>query len=167
VAYATASELTARYDARLIGDLATDDNTREDAATINAGSAPRVEAALADASADIDAALLSTKRYTRTQLDALQATPDPFLRMLCVDLALGRMYATRGRGMPDGHQTIFDSASERLADLRHGKITLELDAAIEAGIGGISRVLPSSRVYQYRISDRPLYPDDRGQLDPP
>ena len=116
VAFATLEQLAARHPSELVV-LAADETTglRDDA---------RVEAALADASAEMRGILQA--RYTPADLDALDADSRDILAVYAMDIALYRVALS------------FARSSDRLKEARDNAVKrLE---AIAAGKGGLTVV---------------------------
>lgn len=153
--YATAADLLVRYDRRMVADLISDSGLSDPNPTTSAV----VSAALADASAEIDRAALYGKRYTLDDLALLGTAEDPTLKRMACDLAMGLLYARRGRGVPDGHQEMIDATRDALEDLRAGRHILPLDPQINAQTVSVYR---PSRTELRRLdpfATSPIYPD--------
>ena len=163
--YATTQEFIDRYDVRLLGDLASDTDTRIDTPALLTDT--RLLASLTDAAADIDAALMYARKLSADQLAQIQAAGDDTLRRINVDLALGYLYSGRGRGVPDGHRQRIEAATDQLAAIRKGTAVLNVDSIIQASIGTAVRSIQSTRVGQNLAADLPVLTQDRARLDPP
>jgi phage gp36-like protein len=122
MAYATASQVIARFDVRELGQLAVDDNTELTSGGL--ASSARLQACIDDATADIDDALRSGYRYTSAELASLSSASNKTLIRICADLTLAYMYRARGRMPSEYHQRAIDDTKARLNDLRDGKTVL-------------------------------------------
>lgn len=152
--YATISDFSARYDVRLLGDLVNDDNTRSGSLSGNA----ILTTLLTEATARVKAAAQSRGAYTESQLDALYVALDPFLIGLVCDVAMGLLYRRRGKGMPDGHQEVFDAAMDQLKDLRDGRLVFGDTAAIAAQVPAPYRMNQATANTAFPVTTSPLYP---------
>jgi len=115
-AYATGDNLIARYDVDMVGDLATDNRDELDRALVP--DHPNVEAALLDASGEIDTALLAGGRYTPTQLAELTGnTLNHLIRITC-DIALANLVQRRpdrmNKELADAYRKTADAWLEKL-----------------------------------------------------
>ena len=162
--YATAQDLIDRFDVRLLGDLASD--TDAFVAEADLPSNARIAAALTDASAVVDSALLAAGKLTQPQLDEIKTDGDPTLRRIVSDLALGDLYSARGRGVPDGHRQRVDRAEDDLAAIRRGTHAINVSRVQSSSVPGATRSRPETRSGQRRVSDSPIFGHDRGRLDP-
>jgi phage gp36-like protein len=137
--YATGADMLQRYDARLLGDLVSDDGTQVSVANLPTNG--NLVALLTDAQAAIDAALFVGNRYTVAQLTTLSTTAQSFLRRLNCDLCL--IYLKRRRGVFNSEKDgdLLKECDARIKGLRDGEdllmqavdteaqaSTLELDA---------------------------------------
>jgi len=138
-AFAVPSDLQARFDARVIGKYASDNETPVNIAGFSTN--PRILAALSDASDRITTACVYGNRYPRDTLTALAADPDngSMLRQMTCALAMAQLLAGRVSGVDQIEEIVFGykDAIQNLEDLRNGKAIFNLPAAIAA-------TLPSS-----------------------
>lgn len=167
-AYATPTDLLARKDARTLGDLVTDVSERvspEDLLTDT-----KLQAALDDASGEIDAALLQGKRYSVADLTALNGNSQKYLIRLTCDIAWGLLCERRSYGVDDERrQAAFKSRREALERLRKGEHVFDLEAVKEAGLPSITGPTRIERTALNLISNRArgrfypteFLPDDR------
>ena len=95
-AYATPADLLARYDRRVVADLARDENERPSPTALETDA--RVLAALADASGEIEAACLKGGRYSAADLNALTGMSKKLLTRLTCRVALWLLYEGRDPG---------------------------------------------------------------------
>lgn len=134
MAYATAQDLTDRYDARLVVQYVKDATTP---ATV--GSLPtnrRLLAALRDASALIDAQCGKGGRYTRAELATLAADADLgglLIRMTCA-LAFAQIIGNRAVGIEAMDNLVhgYKEALQNLEDLGNGKTVFPIAENLEA-----------------------------------
>lgn len=139
--YATAQQLIARYDARTVGDLASDND--DQVSVFEIPTDPVIAVALEDASGLIEAALSVGGRYTASDLEGLTGNSLSHLIRVCCDIAMANLYARRpGYNLEkvDKFQQIADKHLERL---RTGENIFNLEDHREAGtpsVGGPSTV---------------------------
>jgi phage gp36-like protein len=124
MAYATPAQLLARFDARTLGQLVRDDGVQASAAELLTDD--NLQAALDDASGEIDAVLFQGGRYTPDQLAALTGNAQAYLiRMTCL-IALRHLFDRR----PSLESTARDEATEQarkmLDRLRKGENVFNL-----------------------------------------
>lgn len=132
MSYAAVSDLTARYDVRDVSDLASDTGT-----AIAAGSLatdPNILAALADASGDIDSALLAGRRYTTDDLTGLTGNSLAKLKRLTCDLAMAFLLGRRPAHDPERLKAFEERGRMLLERLRKGENVFDLDAQKDAGV---------------------------------
>lgn len=141
MSYADAADLVARYDAREIGKLVSDDN--HEVSLIDLASDPLVTAALDDASGDIEAALLVAKRYSVAELTSLTGNSLAKLKRLTCDIAMAYLMGRRPGRDPETLKAFEERAQGHLKLLRHGENVFNLADQQEAGLpdtGGPSTV---------------------------
>lgn len=133
MSYATPADLKLRYDARRLGDLVKDDNTRATAGDLDSNL--NVQAALDDAQGMVDAAVLAGARYSTVDLAALTGTNKAFLLRINCDLAYG--FLILRRGFTDSEMSKlapgYAQAVKTLELLRTGERVFDIEANIEAG----------------------------------
>lgn len=130
--YATPVDLMKRYDVRDIGDLADDTNSQVSAA--NLPTDPNVLAALADASGDIESALLAGNRYTTDDLEGLAGnTLSKLVRLTC-DIAMGYLLARRPNHDPERNKAFREQTHFMLERLRKGENVFDLAPQKDAGV---------------------------------
>lgn len=142
MAYAAASDLIARYDARTLGDLVSDTGTRVASGSLAAD--PNIVAALDDASGEIEAALLMGERYSVADLAALTGNSLALLKRICCDCAMALIYGRR----PEEQWADRRAAAEQvkaihLERLANGERVFNVEGIPEAGnptIGGPSAI---------------------------
>lgn len=142
MAYALASDLIARFDARILGDVAEDTGTRVSAAGLLTD--PNVLVALADGSSMIDAACQIGQRYTQAELAALSGTDRALLLRLNCDLSF--CYLCQRRGMkPPQYDECYKRSEELLDRLKDGALIFNVLA--DVGAGSPSDQFPSQATY--------------------
>jgi len=129
MAYASSTDLTARYDERDIADLASDSGTPES----DLANSAIVQAALDDASGDVDAALLKGGRYTATQLSGLTGNSLAKLKRITCEIAMHYLMERRPDFSPERAEQLEIRRKRHLERLRKGEDVFGLDPAIEAG----------------------------------
>lgn len=120
-----------RYDARLLGDLVSDNGV-----AVAAGALPGhpvLLAVLEDASAAVDAAVFVGNRYTPAQMANLSATAAAFVRRLVCDLALIYIKRRRGRFDSDKDAALLKEVNATLDALRNGDDVLVSDQIDDPG----------------------------------
>lgn len=163
--YATPADLLKRYDARDIGDLASDTGTQ-----VSTGSIPtdaNVLAALADASGDIESALLAGNRYTTADLAAVTGnTASKLIRLTC-DIAMGYLLSRRPGYDPERLKAFREQNHFMLERLRKGENVFDLTAQKDAGV--IERATPTavdvSKLNLMRDRTQNYYPARRFPTD--
>jgi len=132
-AYATGSDLIARYDVDLIGDLATDDRETLDRDLV--ADSGKVATALADASGEVEVAMMAGGRYTTENLQTLAGNSANHLKQIVCGLAMAALY--RRRPEAASRELIEDltrDAREAIRSLRRGENVFGIQANIEATV---------------------------------
>lgn len=162
MSYATAADLVKRKDARLLGQLCSDDGTTVPADQLEDDA--NLLAALDDASGEIEAALLQGQRYTVADLEGLSGNSAAYLARLCCDIAFGYLFDRRPNFVDDPrYEQAMENRRKALDRLRLGEHIFNIDSAKEAGVpyvGGPTRV---ERRQQNRIASRArghFYPNE-------
>jgi len=145
-AYATGADLVDRYDIDLISDLATD---RETVSRDEIVDHPRVSVALADASGEVEVAMLAGGRYTVEQLSSLTGNSVSHLKQIVCGLAV----AALARRRPEAYEreyieAITKDARQAILSLRRGENLFGLTETIESSVPEITG--PSSINIQSR-----------------
>ncbi len=117
--YAEISDLQNRYDQRLIAQASSDDNSGSLASGV-------VNAALADASYEFNAAVLQGSIYQISDVLALQSTGDTMVTRVVCDIAMRNLFARRGRGTPDYIQKNIERSDKFIEAIRTGKRVLNV-----------------------------------------
>lgn len=152
--YATVAQLVSRHDTRVLGELSSDTGVP---ATVNDGN-QNIVAALKQASADIEAAILRGRRYTLDDLAALQTDEDWTLIGMTCDLAVGHMYNRRGSPVSQAVQDRVNDAREKLKSLSDGLQIFRMSSAAEAGIARLVQLDPRERARLHAASDQEIFP---------
>ena len=132
-AFATATDMIARYDSRTLGDLVADDGARVPEGALASDS--KMTAALNSATGELKAALLQGERYTVTELESLTAESQAFLVDLTCRVAFWRLWSRKPYSQSfDGVRQVAKSEyTDALEMLRTGAHVFELDDQIQAG----------------------------------
>ena len=136
--YITAAQFLKAYDTRRVRDLLSDSGTP--VAANDVATDPNLLQILAEASEEVAAAALVSKRYTTAQLTAMAAssTSGFLLRRLTADLAFSLLVARRGQGAADIERLCprHREAQRQLEQLRLGVALFPLidDTHAEAGL---------------------------------
>lgn len=132
-AYATGEDLIIRYDIDLVGDLSTDERESQD--RDNIPTSPRVLAALADASGEVEVALLAGGQYTVEQLQSLAGNSRNHLVQIVCGLAMAALYRRRPEAVDKEHiDSITRDAREAIKALRRGENVFGIQTAIDASV---------------------------------
>ena len=118
-AYATASDLIARHDANLVGELITDEH--EPATSDEIEDSTVLTTILTDASGQVEAAMLCGNRYSPEQLSELAGNSLGLLKKIVCMIAMAELLNRRpGRHM-ESAKYYDEQARAYLEDLRTGK----------------------------------------------
>lgn len=134
MAYATANDLISFKDARHLGDLCSDDGTRQPAGAL--ANNAKITAALDAASGEIEAALLQGKRYTASDLSTLTGNSAAYLKKLTCDIAYWILWDRKPAYRPDDHSRdrVIEACQQALKMLRTGEHIFNVTAVKEAGV---------------------------------
>lgn len=124
-AFASANDLVARHDARTIRQLATDDPEKPLAEGAELTDA-NVQTALEDASAQIQAALISYGKYEIDDLENVQDRARQLLVKITCIIAMANMFERRPRFNPDQADGYYEQAQKILERLQNGDNMLNL-----------------------------------------
>lgn len=119
--------------------------------------------AIETASADIESAALRGKRYSATELSALQTNDDWTLKGATAALTMGHLYSARGSGIPTSISRKVRDAQALLVDLNKGKQVFNDSGAIDAGLPKASVISASTRKQLDMVSDSDYFPTRRDQ----
>lgn len=130
-AYATASDLKSRYDARTLGMLVSDTGTAipED----SLANDTNISTALQDASGWVDSYALRAKRYTASNLSSLTGNSLNLLKRVVCDIAFALLVQRRPYAVPRDQLVSYQSALDMLEQIRLGQRVFAVDAVLEAG----------------------------------
>jgi len=133
-AYVTAAEFIARFDKRIVGDLASVDGNRVTASALE--SDERITTVLEDASGEVDAAVKVGNRYLTADLAGLTGNGLQYLKKIVSDIAFYLLIDRRvlNRVTADEAERRFMVYRAHLKDLRTGLQIFDVDAAKEAGL---------------------------------
>lgn len=136
MSYATPDDLKARYDARLIGDLISDQGVQVTGAALDVDL--KLQAALDDAAGAMDAAFLQGARYSMDDINGLMAgstnSRSHVVRINC-DIAI--MYLADRRVHARANETlerIMERAQTYLKQLKTGEDLFEIPAKVAASV---------------------------------
>ena len=130
-----------RFDSREIGDLLSDTNT-----PVDEGDFPenvKLLAILADASGEIDAALMVGDRYTAADLSALTGNSLAHLKRIACEIAMRDLMARRPGYKPELLESFEKRCQKHLDRLRQGENVFNIQDHKDAGLpanGGLSTV---------------------------
>lgn len=132
MAYATANDLIARFDSRDICDLVSD--SPDAVELLNLADNEALQAALDDASASVDTALLRGKRYTTDDLEGLTGNSLSMLKRIVCNKAMVFLLERRPDRDPDRLERQHDLAERYLRRLSRGEDVFDLEAQKDAGL---------------------------------
>lgn len=128
---ASVEDLLARWDMRLLADLAGDTGQPEQ----NLGSNPRILAALKGASGQLRSAILKGRRYTLEELEHLSEEDAAYLKDIVCALAVLRLAACRVSTIgSEVWEALRKDCQEQLAALERGERIFATPAAQDAGL---------------------------------
>lgn len=133
-AYVTAEEFIARFDKRIVGDLASVDGVRVTPAALE--SDERIITVLEDASGEVDAAVKVGNRYTADNLAGLTGNGLQYLKKIVSDIAFYLLIDRRllNRVTAEEADRRFTVYRAHLKDLRTGLQIFDVEAAKDAGL---------------------------------
>lgn len=131
MSYAAASDLLARYDARTVGNLCSDNGVTVSAAALATDT--RLQAALDDASGEIEAALMQGERYTTTDLAALTGNSLAYLKSICCKIAMAHLWQRRPYLDDESAEKSILAARAAIDRLRKGESIFNVAAVVAAG----------------------------------
>lgn len=161
MAYATGEDLIARYDARDIGGLVSDDNNQ--VSPIDLPDDPYVAQSLEDASGDVESALLVGNRYSTTELAGLTGNSLATLKRIVCDIAMSYLLGRRAGQDPARLEGQAKLAYAHLERLRKGENVFNLDDQKLAGAPTIDgpTLATYNRLNMLRDRTRNYYPARR------
>lgn len=119
MAYASPSDMLARYDARTLGDLVSDDNEQITAVDLTTDAV--LLAMLDDASGSIDSELSVGGRFKPADLAGLTGSELSHLKRITCDIAFAYLLRRRGGIDAEKHGANLKLAETHLERLRRGE----------------------------------------------
>lgn len=145
MAYANSDDLKARYDARTIGDLASDTGVRVEVADFALDT--NIIAALADASGEIETALVVARRYKVSDLTGLAGNSLAKLKRITCEIAMACLLGRRPAFDPELLEKFEEKAMKSLDKLAKGENVFNLEDQKGAGLPTIDG--PTVRTYTH------------------
>lgn len=130
-AYATSADLIKRFDTNVIGDLASDTGTPIASSAFSTDD--NITAALADATGEINSAVMVADLYTAAELAAVTGEDLEFLKRLTCDLAMGYLMGRRPEKYGEQAVKLVEVARAHLELIRSGKRLFNIQAKKDAG----------------------------------
>ena len=131
MAYITPADLTARYDARTVGQLISDDSVAVPPNKLATDA--NLLAIIGDADGAIDAALMQFGRYASTDLTGLTGNSLSHLKRMSSDITMAYCYARRPAYDVEKYEKMMEMATKALERLRKGENVFNLSLQITAG----------------------------------
>jgi phage gp36-like protein len=144
-AYASVSDLIARRDKRLIGELIKDDDDPPTDAELLASTV--LETLLEDASGQVEAAMLSGKRYEPEDLAGLTGHSLSFLKKIICTLVMADLYERRPGIHQEQAKQYMELARLYLEDLRSGKNLFNLSDSRNSNAANPDTTAPTTVDY--------------------
>jgi phage gp36-like protein len=130
MAYASATDLIARFDEGVVADLCGDNGVP--AADLSSNT--KLSTALSDASGDINSAVMVSDLYTADDLADLTGDDLAFLKRLTCDLAMGYLMGRRPEKYAEGAvKNLTEQARTHLEQIRQGVHLFNIEATKSAG----------------------------------
>ena len=130
MAYASSTDLVARFDENTIRDLASDSGHQ-----VTDLTCPVVTAALDDASGQIDSALFNGKAYDADDLAALTGNSLALLKRICCELAMCFLMGRRPEKYgEDSIREMYERADGFLERIRQGERIFDSTAHLGASV---------------------------------
>lgn len=156
--YASASDLLARFDNTVVAQLCADDDQEVPAEDLATNT--NLLAALADASGDVESAMLIGERYTTAQLDALTGNSLGKLKRITSTIAMAYLLERRPVVHLSNAEKLLERAEQYLEQLRTGQRIFNVtDNVVDKQLPTISgpttakydelRLLPDRMVTRY------------------
>ena len=139
-AYATVTQFLDRYDQRDVGALVSDNDlevSRDDLLNDIDLRSP-LQAALDDASGEIEAALLVGGQYSVSDLTGLTGNSAAYLTRITCDIAMASLFDRRPLQDLEKSNLLHERSEKYLDRLRKGENVLNVTTAIEAGTASIT-----------------------------
>lgn len=132
-AFADSDDMLARYDARDLGNMCSDDGNR--IAEIDLGTNDKMTAALDSATGWVKSAVQQGYRYTDSQLAAITDEGLALLKDITCQIAYWILMRRRPFLKADDVRRVYKEESDDMLDkLRHGLYVLDVQVAQEAGL---------------------------------
>lgn len=144
MAYATIDDLIHRFDARTIGDLVAIDGARVPVEDLPDDEV--AQAALDDASGEIDAALLKGKFYTPADLANLTANSNKYLVKICCLIAMASLWDRKPGLMAETAEKHQQQAEAILVKLKHGAEIFAVQGDASHEEAGLPEITGPTRV---------------------
>ena len=160
MSYATASDLAARFDANIIGDLASD--TGESVPVDQLVNSSAVTVALADSSGQVDAALSVGKQYIVEDLEDLTGTALALLKRIVCQLAMIYLMERRQENLGSERlKSMTEAVEEYLDKLRSGDRIFGIPANLDASLPDLDgpSTLNHANMNLITTRTRNFYPD--------
>ena len=132
MSFASPAQMLERYDARTLGDIVSDTGVRVTSANLLTDA--NLQAALDDASGEIESALYQARRYSASDLAALTGNSLKLLVRLTCQIAFGHLWERRPWSDDEQRERAIERADKALERLRKGEHVFDLDAQKDAGL---------------------------------
>lgn len=142
MSYASPSQMLERYDARTLGDIVSDVGGRVTSAALLTDT--NLQAALDDASGEIESALYQARRYSAADLAALTGNSLKLLVRLTCQIAFGHLWERRPWSDDEQRERAIERADKALERLRKGEHVFDLDGPKDAGLPDVAQPTISS-----------------------
>ena len=146
---ATAADMIARYDSRILGDLVSSNKVAvpEDELVDNEVLAT----ALSSATGTVIAAVLKAERYTVEELELLTDDALDYLKDIICQVAIWRLYSRKPYSNDKFREDCQKGYHDILSELRKGAIVFDVARAQDAGTPKIDRITRLEVVNQYQL----------------
>lgn len=135
MAICSPADFLLRYDARVVGELVSDANSRVSAVDLATNTV--VLTILADAEADVITALLTGGRYSEGDLTGLTGSSLTKAKRVISDISIEYLKERRGNRDPERAKGERENALAPLDRLRRGENVFNLTPQIEAGLADV------------------------------
>ncbi|MEM6798544.1 MAG: hypothetical protein AAF589_03435 [Planctomycetota bacterium] len=163
MAYADDTDLTARFDERVIRDLLSDSGA---AVTDPLGDDPKLTALLAEASGAVDAAAQVGGFYAKADLAAMTGDGREYLAGIVCRIVMLKLMQRRPEKYASAAKSFADEVQPVLDQLQQGKLVFDIDSNLAAGRLEVTSIdgatLRQNNVLPVR-TDR-FYPNRSGSL---
>lgn len=155
--WAEISDMSLRFDVRVLGGLVSDTDTIVSPLTGNSV----LNLALEEATGVVRSAVHVGREYTPEQMQQIVDSGNQFLVGLVCSLAMGKLYARRTRDIPAIVQRNIDEANDRLDELRKGHRVFDGVVNATAQNHAPYAVPLMTRQVNFPLSSSPLHPPMR------